>query len=179
MMRLKMKKLLAIIPILLSASAAFSETYQEKFEQLTNYINAHAACSSYASSVSDSFSLAGFSSEDVAKNAGRKHLDLASSAAQELTAFSLNQKVGGQSILTYSPDGYCLGEMCFQKLEYVEAVLIIGALLGGQKEVDEKPLECPNYTDYYHPCSGGEPFKNQKYKAAELYKSKNCSLLMR
>ena len=99
-----MKKVLAIITILLSASAAFSETYQEKFERLTNYINAQAACSSYAGSVSDSFSLAGFSSTDAAKTAKRKHLDLASSAAQELTAFSLNQKVGGQSILSYSPD---------------------------------------------------------------------------
>lgn len=174
-----MKKLLAIIPILLSASAAFSETTQEKFVRLTDYVNAQGACSSYAGSVSDSFSLAGFSSKDAANKAQRKHLDLASAAAQELTAFSLNRKVGGQSILAYGPDGYCLGEMCFQKGEYVEALFIIGALLGGQKEVDEKPLKCPNFTDYYHPCSGGEPFKNQKYKAAKLYKNKNCSLLMR
>jgi len=45
-----------------------------------------------------------------------------------------------------------------------------------EKAVTKKEINCPE--GVWSPCFGGEPVDNWEYKAATLYDSKNCSLLV-
>lgn len=71
----------------------------------------------------------------------------------------------------------CAGELCLAKTEYIEAIFFLGSLQKANDEITKMKIDCPS--NAWFPCVGGEPVDNWRFKAANLYKSKNCKLLLR
>ena len=57
------------------------------------------------------------------------------------------------------------------------AIFLLGSLQKANDEITKMKIDCPS--NAWFPCVGGEPVDNWRFKAANLYKSKNCKLLLR
>jgi hypothetical protein len=139
--------------------------------------NAQAECGAYIDYTYQDYSLAGFNSATSAKNAKTTHLEKAAQAAEKFVKLASENKVDGKYMVFRDAGKVCIGEGCFAKAEYIEAMFILGGIQKASDDITKMKIDCPS--NAWFPCMGGEPVDNWKFKAANLYKSKNCKLLLR
>ena len=136
-----------------------------------------AECSAYIDYTYNDYSLAGFYNASSAKKAKNTHLEKAAQAAEKFVKLASENKVDGKYMVFREAGKICLGELCVAKAEYIEAMFLLGGIKQASDEITRMKIDCPS--NAWFPCMGGEPVDNWKFKAADLYKSKNCKLLLR
>ena len=102
-----MKTLILITLVTLFATKAVTETNEEKFVGLLEFVSAQGHCSSYANYTFDEYSLAGFSSKEAAKKAAKKHSELAFSGSEDILSYARDYKLIGELFLTKEGQSYC------------------------------------------------------------------------
>ena len=144
--------------------------------KLIDRTTAQGACASYIGYMGSNYRIGGFVSEQEANRIQEEHWRLASEAAEELVALGISQKIDGQMMISPKGSSICLADLCFAKVEYIEALFLMSGAMEAEKAVARKEINCPE--GVWSPCFGGVPVDNWEYKAATLYDSKNCSLLI-
>ena len=109
--------------------------------------------------------------------ANNRHIEKAITAAQKFITLTSQNDIDGQRLIYKKAGKSCIGELCFPSLDFIASMFIMGGINEGQKEITEKPIPCP--ANVWTPCYGSEQAGNWAYKASNLYKSKNCRLLLR
>ena len=171
-----MRNLCVLLCLVLVAPMNAGAGPEAEIEKLGNYVRAQASCASYISEMYSDYKGAGFASDKEAKLAGNEHLRLASYASKKLVNLFMTQDIEGERLGVRKGNQFCMGEVCFEKLEYLEALIFLGALREASDEVTRKPLSCPS--GEWVPCTAAEPVDNRYYKAKDLYETGNCSLLL-
>ena len=168
-------KFFVILAFLFAPISALGDV-ESRFAKLSDITKAHGACSSYIGHMYSDYIAGGFASEKAAKRIQQKHRLLAGDAATELVTLLITEDVGGQKLIFNKGNQICMGEVCFAKREYLEAIILFGSLDEGADKVSRKSISCP--AEAWFPGTGGEPVDNRLYKAKDLYKKNNCSLLL-
>lgn len=144
--------------------------------KLMEYAKVQGACSSYIGHFYSDYTGAGFASEEDAKRIKDIHLQLAGDAAEKFVSLAISQDLDGKKFITKEGNLFCMGDTCFAKREYIEAIFVLSGPMKAEEEVGEKDINCPEGA--WSPCVGREPVGNRYRKALNLYKTKNCSLLL-
>jgi len=149
---------------------------EAEMEKLANYVEAQASCASYLDYMYSDYEGAGFASDKEAELAIDEHRRLASYASEKLVNLFMTQDIQGMRLGVRKGNQFCMNEVCLEKLEYLEALILLGALREATERVTRKPLSCPS--GEWVPCTAAEPVNNRYYKAKDLYETGNCSLLL-
>ena len=152
---------------------------QDEIVSLLDETKAQGECAGYIGWLYKDYTIGGFSGKDQAIESQNLHMQKAYSTAERFVDLAIKNKVEGKYFIIKKGNSYCMGEMCLPKKEYIEAFFAITGLHDSHEEITEKEITCPNDIDVWFPCKGTEPVDNRQYKAADLYKSKNCKLLLR
>ena len=150
---------------------------KDKIASTIEEVNAHAECGAYINWTYQDYSLAGFDDASSAKKAKNTHFAKAAQAAEKFVKLASENKIDGNYMIFRDAGKVCAGELCLAKTEYIEAMFFLGSLQKANDDITKMKIDCPS--NAWFPCVGGEPVDNWKYKAADLYKSKNCKLLLR
>ncbi|MDA8907459.1 hypothetical protein OAT86_03180 [Planktomarina sp.] len=140
------------------------------------YAKVHSACASYIGYLYKDYTGAGFASEEDARQVQDKHFQLAGDAGEKFVSLAISQDLDGKRFITKKGKLFCFVDTCFAKREYIEAMFILAGPMEAEKEIAEKDIKCPEGT--WLPCVGKEPVENRYRKAVNLYKTRNCSLLL-
>lgn len=152
---------------------------QDEIVSLLEEATAQGECAGYIGFLYNDYTIGGFSDEGQAKKSRNLHMQKAYSTAESFVDLAIKNKVEGKYLIIKKGNSFCIGEMCLPKKEYIEAFFAITGLHDSQEQIAKKDITCPNDIDVWFPCKGAEPVDNRQYKAADMYKSKNCKLLLR
>ena len=95
---------------------------EAEIEKLANYMQAQASCASYIDHMYSDYKGAGFASDKEAELASDEHRRLATYASEKLVKLFMKQNIQGESIGVRKGNQFCINEVCFEKLEHLEAV---------------------------------------------------------
>lgn len=150
----------------------------DQFKRLHEEVSAHASCAAYVSYTFENFNSAGFDNEKEATEIGRTHFLLALDLAEELTELLLNLEIDNFQLIKKVKELYCMQDnFCFSNTSQIAGTFASGSFKGATDEVMRKEIECP--AGLWGPCHGPEEPTKWGSKAAQLYKVKNCRLLIR
>lgn len=171
-----MRNLCALLCVVLVIPINARAGPEAEIEKLANYVQAQASCASYIGHMYSDYKGAGFASNKEAELTSDEHRRLATYASAKLVNLFMTQDIQGKRMGVRKGNQYCMNEVCFEKLEYLEAVFLLGAQREASDEITRKPISCPS--GEWVPCTAAEPVDNRYYKARDLYKTKNCALLL-
>ena len=174
-----MKRLLCIFSLTLGLTTATSQIAgADASDRLFDTITAQANCASFLRYTFEKHDQVGFNSEDAAKKAANRHQFEAEATSEKLIKYLLKEKVEGNYLVTKTTDGFCFAGSCHKKIEYLEAVLVLGALRDGVHRVIQREFNCDLNKNFLFSCKGNRHDDTWDDRAVKLYKDSNCSLLL-
>lgn len=172
-----MKLFIFTLTLILSGASNGTADVTSDAVSLMEEVKAQSECSSYIGFLYNDYTIAGFKGEADAMRANSRHIEKAATAAQKFVVLSSQNDIDGKRFIYKKAGKSCVGEICLPSLDFIASMFLMGGINEGQKEVSEKEISCPS--NVWAPCYGREPVDNRPYKASNLYKSKNCRLLLR
>lgn len=172
-----MKQFIFTLTFIISSASGGSADVFGEYISLTEEIKAQSECSSYVGFFKENYTIAGFEDEADMWRATNRHIEKAITAAQKFITLTSQNDIDGQRLIYKKAGKSCIGELCFPSLDFIASMLLMGGIDEGQKKITEKPIPCP--ANVWTPCYGSEQAGNWAHKASNLYKSKNCRLLLR
>ena len=172
-----MKQFFFTLTFIISSASSGSADVASDASSLMEEIRAQGECSSYVGFFKENYTIAGFKDQADMWRANNRHIEKAITAAQKFITLTSQNDIDGQRLIYKKAGKSCIGELCFPSLDFIASMFIMGGINEGQKEITEKPIPCP--ANVWTPCYGSGQAGNWAYKASNLYKSKNCRLLLR
>ena len=172
-----MKQFIFMLTFIISSAQSVGADITSDAVSLMEEVKAQGECSSYIGFLYNDYTIAGFKGKADAMRANNRHIEKAATAAQKFVTLSSQNDIDGKRFIYKKAGKSCVGEICLPSLDFIASMFLIGGMNDGQKEVSEQEISCPS--NVWAPCYGREPVDNRAYKASNLYKSKNCRLLLR
>ena len=167
---------LTFMVTILSATVGSSDITDEVVSWMQE-AQAQGECNAYIGFLYEDYTIGGFKGKSDAMRAEEIHLDKAIYAGKKFVELASENDVEGKRMIFRKSGKICLNETCFPSSDYIAALFALGGVQNGVKEVSEREITCPD--GVWSPCYGREPVINRKLKASELYKSKNCRVILR
>lgn len=165
-----------VLAIIFVCTSSFAGA--DKSERLFDKISAQGNCASFLRYTFDQYDKAGFNSKNAAEKAADKHQFEAEVASEELIKYLQKEKVDGRYFVKKTNDGFCFNSSCHKKIEYLEAIIVLGSIRDGVNKVIQKEFDCDLNKNFLFSCKGNFHVDTWDDRAVKLYKDSNCSLLL-